>query len=148
MKVKIGNLEITVENLDELDELVKRYGNASVESGVETPSKKLAEAHIGVIGASASDIARGVSRADGLQLLLSAQHPRDFSLDIRGEVTEWVCFHLELEEDLAVVHEFFPDVDMVRDFPPGKFVSYSPRTKSKVFGQLEPGWPPGRFVKA
>jgi hypothetical protein len=32
MKVKIGNLEITVETLDELDELVKRYGNASVET--------------------------------------------------------------------------------------------------------------------
>lgn len=92
-------------------------------------------------------IARGVSRADGLQLLLSAQHPRDFSLDIRGEVTEWVCFHLELEEDLAVVREFFPDVDMVKDFPAGKFVSYSPRTRSTVFGQLEPGWPPGRFLR-
>src|ERR1700722_2326355 len=34
MKVKIGNLEITVETLDELDELVKRYGNAAaVEAG-------------------------------------------------------------------------------------------------------------------
>jgi hypothetical protein len=32
MKVKIGNLEITVETLDELDELVKRYGNASIET--------------------------------------------------------------------------------------------------------------------
>ena len=32
MKVKIGNLEVTVETFDELDELVKRYGNASVEN--------------------------------------------------------------------------------------------------------------------
>ena len=90
-------------------------------------------------------IARGVSRADGLQLLLSAQHPRDFSLDIRAEVTEWVCFHLEIEEDIEVVKEFFPAVDMVKDFPPGKFVAYSPRSRSMVFGQLELGWPPGRF---
>jgi DNA adenine methylase len=36
MKVKIGNLEITVETLDELDELVKRYGNASIETSPQT----------------------------------------------------------------------------------------------------------------
>jgi hypothetical protein len=36
MKVKIGNLEISVETLDELDELVKRYGNASIETSHQT----------------------------------------------------------------------------------------------------------------
>jgi hypothetical protein len=45
MKVKIGNLEITVETLDELDELVKRYGNASIENNPQTESAEKAGAH-------------------------------------------------------------------------------------------------------
>jgi hypothetical protein len=36
MKVKIGNLEITVESLEELDSLVQRYGaNAAAEGGAQ-----------------------------------------------------------------------------------------------------------------
>ena len=88
-------------------------------------------------------IARGLCRQDGLQVILSTQHPRDYCLDVRSEVTEWVGFHTEMEQDLEVVREWFPGVDCVKSFPPGKFVSYSPRSRSTVFGMLEPGWPPG-----
>jgi hypothetical protein len=37
MKVKIGSLEISVDSLDELDELVKRYGGATTPA-IETPA--------------------------------------------------------------------------------------------------------------
>jgi len=40
MKVKIGNLEITLETLDELDELVKRYGGVSIDAEPETSAQK------------------------------------------------------------------------------------------------------------
>lgn len=44
MKVKIGNLEITVETLDELDGLVQRYGTASVDAGPQPDGQKSAAA--------------------------------------------------------------------------------------------------------
>lgn len=55
MKVRIGNLEITVETLDELDELVKRYGNAPIASPDESAVRNLGDSRVGVVGASASD---------------------------------------------------------------------------------------------
>lgn len=38
MKVKIGSLEITVESLDELDEIVKRYGGSTIEASPKSDS--------------------------------------------------------------------------------------------------------------
>ncbi len=44
MKVKIGNLEITVESLEELDKLVERYGGAPIETGPQAGGSPKASA--------------------------------------------------------------------------------------------------------
>lgn len=41
MKVKIGNLEITVESLDELDDLVKRYGGSAIDTSTQKDGKQV-----------------------------------------------------------------------------------------------------------
>lgn len=55
MKVKIGNLEVTVDSLDELDELVNRYGNLAATSADEAGKtlKRTGDSH--PVGAGAAD---------------------------------------------------------------------------------------------
>jgi len=58
MKVKIGNLEITVETLDELDELVKRYGGTTAEptgDPIQAYAKSLSNGHQPGVGSEAAD---------------------------------------------------------------------------------------------
>lgn len=54
MKVKIGNLEITVETLEELDELVKRYGGDSIDTSAAYNKHRKAAASK-VAGATTAD---------------------------------------------------------------------------------------------
>jgi hypothetical protein len=58
MKVKIGGLELSDITLDELDELVRRYGNASGggEHGDATPPKASNGAAVPVSGAAADTV--------------------------------------------------------------------------------------------
>ena len=46
-----------------------------------------------------SRIAR-MGRAEHLELLSSTQYPRDYHTDLRGAVTEWVCFNTEEPAEL------------------------------------------------
>ena len=41
MKVRIGKLEIILENMDELDELIEKYGSVIADSGGETPNTSI-----------------------------------------------------------------------------------------------------------
>jgi hypothetical protein len=69
MKVKIGSLEITVETLDELDQLVQRYGNASIETVAQT-----GDGHKPSPAGAGSKVHVGSKPADGvvLQKLIDA----------------------------------------------------------------------------
>ena len=57
VKVKIGNLEITVESLEELDQIVKRYGNVASEdsAGQAHPDKKTKAGQSATVGSGAAD---------------------------------------------------------------------------------------------
>jgi len=93
------------------------------------------------------DIVRGIARAYGLQFLSSTQHPRDYHRNIRAEVTEWVCFNTIEPGDLEAVRPYFSGVDAAAKLPRGKFIAYNRDSSETLTGMLEPGWPPGRFLK-
>jgi hypothetical protein len=72
----------------------------------------------------------------GLELLTSTQYPRDYHADIRGGVTEWVCFKCTEENDLAAVRPYFSAVDKVKDLQRGQFISYSRDFETELAGKM------------
>jgi hypothetical protein len=107
---------------------------------------KFTDAH-NVAPEEVEDIVRGVYRAHGLQFLSSTQHPRDYHRSIRAEVTEWVCFNTIEPGDLDAVRPYFAGVDEAATLPKGKFIAYNRDSGGISSGQLETGWPPGKFIK-
>lgn len=62
-------------------------------------------------------------RFHGLQFLTSTQYPRDYHVDIRAGVTEWILFNTSEPDDLAVIRPYFRDVDILPALPPGEFIA-------------------------
>jgi len=77
-----------------------------------------------------------MGRAENLELLSSTQYPRDYHTDLRGAVTEWVCFSNDEQAELDTVREYFPDIDQVKTFPLGTFVGFNRETKAQMRGKL------------
>lgn len=93
------------------------------------------------------EIVRGIARPHGLQFISSTQHPRDYHRSIRAEVTEWICFNTIEPGDLDAVRPYFAGVDAAAKLPKGHFIAYNRNSGGIAAGALEPGWPPGRFLR-
>jgi hypothetical protein len=82
-----------------------------------------------------SRIAR-MGRAENLALLSSTQYPRDYHTDLRGAVTEWVCFNTEEPAELDAVRPYFAGVDRVAALPRGSFIAYNRDSGAELAGKL------------
>ena len=77
-----------------------------------------------------------MGRAEGLELLTSTQFPRDYHADIRGSVTEWVCFSCTEPAELEAVREYFPRANVAATLPKGHFVSFNRNSRAELAGRL------------
>ena len=77
-----------------------------------------------------------LGRAEGLELLTSTQFPRDYHADLRGSVTEWVCFSCTEPAELDAVREYFSGVDRAASLPKGQFIAYNRNSLAIETGSL------------
>ena len=75
-------------------------------------------------------------RAVGIETVLSTQYPRDFSKNIREEVTEWVCFNINEPDNLDAVRPYFSGVDRVTRLRPGEFIAFDRETGWERTGRV------------
>jgi hypothetical protein len=71
-------------------------------------------------------------RFHGLQFVSSTQYPRDYNVDIRSGVTEWVLFNCAEPDDLDVIRPYFKGVDVLPTLQHGEFIAVN-RDGGKVF---------------
>ena len=77
-----------------------------------------------------------LGRACGCQLLSSTQFPRDYHKDLRGSVTEWVCFSCTEPVELDAVRPYFSGVDVAASLPKGEFVAFNRNSGATLGGKL------------
>ena len=87
------------------------------------------------IPAELEKVAR-MGRAEGLELLTATQHPRDYHRDLRGEVTEWVCFNTVEPGELDAVRPYFRGVDRVASLKRGEFIAYNRDSGAELSGKV------------
>jgi hypothetical protein len=75
-------------------------------------------------------------RAVGIETVLATQYPRDFSKNIREEVTEWLCFNINEDDNLAAVRPYFAGVDECKTLPPGQFIACHRETGQTGRGRI------------
>jgi DNA helicase HerA-like ATPase len=75
-------------------------------------------------------------RAVGLETVLATQYPRDYSKNIREEVSEWVCFNINEPDNLEAVRPYFPTVDRVASLPRGSYLAYNRESGAELAGKL------------
>jgi hypothetical protein len=75
-------------------------------------------------------------RSENLELVCSTQYPRDFHADVRGGVTEWICFNADEEAELECVRQYFAQVDRVKHFKPGQFIAYNRTSRAILQASL------------
>ena len=75
-------------------------------------------------------------RADGAQCLTSTQYPRDYHVDIRAGVTEWVCFNTTEPDDLNAVRPYFSGVDALPGLAKGEFIAVNREGGATTRGRL------------
>jgi hypothetical protein len=77
-----------------------------------------------------------MGRSVGLNLLTSTQFPRDYHADLRGSVTEWICFQCAEPAELAAVREYFPGADAAAKLAKGSFVAFNRDSGATRAGRL------------
>lgn len=77
-----------------------------------------------------------MGRAENLELITSTQFPRDYHSDIRGMVTEWVCFSCTEPAELEAVRPYFSRVEQVAELPACSFIGYNRNSRSQLAGKL------------
>jgi hypothetical protein len=77
-----------------------------------------------------------LGRAENLELLTSTQYPRDYHSDIRGAVTEWVCFSCTEPAELDAVRPYFPNVDKAAGLPLGSFIGFNRNSQAELPGKV------------
>jgi DNA helicase HerA-like ATPase len=77
-----------------------------------------------------------MGRAENLELLTSTQFPRDYHADIRGNVTEWVCFSSTEPAEIEAVRPYFPGVDRVAQLPKGQFIAFNRNSGAELSGRV------------
>ena len=77
-----------------------------------------------------------MGRAEGLESLFSTQYPRDYHMDIRSGVTEWVAFNTIEEDNLAAVRPYFGDVAAMPFLNKGEFMAFNRESRSGLRGRV------------
>ena len=75
-------------------------------------------------------------RFHGLQFLTSTQYPRDYHVDIRAGVTEWILFNCSEPDDLAVIRPYFKGVDVLPSLPRGEFIAVNREGGATMRGKI------------
>ena len=75
-------------------------------------------------------------RAEQLELITSTQYPRDFHSDVRGGVTEWVCFSTTEPPELDAVRPYYSAVDKVSTLNAGQFIAFNRDSRVELSGSL------------
>jgi len=77
-----------------------------------------------------------MGRSENIGLVTSTQFPRDYHPDIRGAVTEWVCFSCTEKAELDAVRDYFPGVDIAASLPKLHFVAFNRDSRATLQGRL------------
>lgn len=86
-------------------------------------------------------------RTEGLELLTATHSPREYHELIRSQATEFVAFNTIEPAQLESIEPYWPGVDAAAALPSGHFLAFNRETGGTLAGRLEPGWPPGRFLR-
>jgi len=77
-----------------------------------------------------------MGRTEGLELLTSTQFPNDYHLDLRGSVTEWVCFSVMDPTQLEAVRPYMPNADRISALPDGSFIARNVNSGGEICGKV------------
>lgn len=77
-----------------------------------------------------------LGRTEGIELLTSTQFPSDFHPDLKGSVTEWVCFQITERLHVDALRDYLPDADRVTSLADGEFISRSATDGGELRGRL------------
>ena len=75
-------------------------------------------------------------RSEGLESLFSTQYPRDYHMDIRSGVTEWIGFNTVEEDNLAAVRPYFRDVEKMPNLRKGEFMAFNRESREVLRGKV------------
>jgi len=93
-----------------------------------------------------------MGRELNVHLLVDTQRPELANPSVIGQSTELVCFKLlpsgQPDCPVKTVARLGADPEAVKALPFGKFISYDRLDGLIASGMLEPGWPPGRFLRS
>lgn len=71
-----------------------------------------------------------------LQFLSATHRPREYHVDLRSLVTEWIGFNTVEEDELKAVKPYFAAVERLAALPRGEFISYFRDTKGEIRGKV------------
>lgn len=72
----------------------------------------------------------------GMKYLSSTHRPRDYHINIRALVTEWICFNMVEPDELDAVRPYYRGVDKVATLPKFHFISYDRVAGTELAGRL------------
>lgn len=75
-------------------------------------------------------------RVHGLELMTLTHSPKEYHIQIRRMVTEWVCFNIVEPKDLEAIRPYFSEVDKCAQLPRGSFIAYNRETAAQLAGKL------------
>jgi hypothetical protein len=75
-------------------------------------------------------------RFHDLQYVSATHRPRDYHVNVRALVTEWVCFNTIEPAELDAVRPYFPGVDRVATLPRGQFIAYNRESGAELSGRV------------
>jgi hypothetical protein len=82
-----------------------------------------------------SDIVR-TGRVENLELFSCTHSPRDYHVDIRRLITEFVGFNTVEPDDLDKIRPYWPGVDEVATLPLGEFIAFNRETRATLRGKM------------
>lgn len=77
-----------------------------------------------------------MGRVENIQLLTSTQFPSDFHADLRGSVTEWVCFKIDERVHLDALRDYLPNPERLTLLPAGSYIARNARSGGELAGRL------------
>lgn len=86
-------------------------------------------------------------RHHGLEFITATHNPREYHELIRSQATEFIAFNTIEPAQLDSIRPYWSGVDAASKLPRGQFLALNRNSGATVSGMMEPGWPPGRFIK-
>jgi hypothetical protein len=86
-------------------------------------------------------------RTEGLELVVATHSPSEVHQLVRSQTTEFVAFNTIEPAQLDAIRPYWPGVDAAAKLTKGQFLSFNRDSGEMEAGMMEPGWPPGKFVR-